>query len=130
LPGFYLVQSDRAGLLGLFAFILLTIGISIPYIAVQAIETATSPDTPGRMMWFVSIGAPSLFIGSLLMGLMILRTGIFPQWLGIALLVVVFLGLLTRIVPMPALLSRGGLISASYTLVIALAGYLLFLMRR
>jgi hypothetical protein len=129
LPGFYLVQSDRAGWLGLLAFIFLFIGLAIPYIAVQAIETATTPNQPARMMWFVSIGGPSLLIGSLLVGVLLLRTGIFPNWLGIALIVVVILGLLSRFVPMHPVIARGGLISASYTVLIAMVGYLLLTRR-
>jgi hypothetical protein len=129
LPGLYLVQSEPAGWFGLLAFIILFIGLAIPYIAVQAIETATTPNIPNRMMWFVSIGGPALLIGSLLVAVVLLSTGIFPKWLGIALIVVVLLGLLTRFVPMPPLLSRGGLITASYTMVMAAAGYLLILIR-
>lgn len=130
LPGFYLVQSGRVGWLGTLALIILFIGLAIPYIAVQAIETATTPNVPARMMWFVSIGAPSLFIGSLLMGVTILTSGVFPKWLGVALIVAVLLGLLTRLVPMPPVLSRGGLITALFTLVMAAAGYLLISLRR
>lgn len=130
LPGFYLVQSDRAGWFGLLAFIVLFIGLTIPYIAVQAIETATAPNIPARMAWFVSIGGPSLFIGSLLVGFMLLTTGVFPKWLGIALIVAVLLGLLSRFVPMPPLFSRGGLIPALFTMVMAAAGYMLILIGR
>jgi hypothetical protein len=130
LPGFFLALSDRAGWFGLLAFILLFVGLAIPYIAVQAIETASAPNIPARMMWFVSIGAPALFLGSLLTGIVILTTGVFPKWLGIALLIAVTLGLMTRLVPMHPVISRGGLISAGYTLVMAAAGYLLMVLRR
>lgn len=130
LPAFYFVQADRAGWFGLMAFVILFVGLALPYIGVQAVETATSPTVPARMGWFVAIGGPALFVGSLLMGIVLLRGDVFPTWLGAALIVAVLLGLLTRVVPMPDWLARGGLITALYTAVIAAAGYLLMLMGR
>jgi hypothetical protein len=129
LPGFYLTLAGRAGWLGLLAFIFLFIGLAIPYIAVQTIETTTMPDVPARIMWFISIGAPSLFTGSLLMGITIIRTDIFPTWLGIAVIISVLLGLLTRLIPMPPFFYRA-IIPSVFTLVIAVVGYMLILIRK
>lgn len=126
LPGFYLAQSERIGTFGLIAFVIFFIGIVIPYIAVQSIETATSPNVPQRMFAFVSVGAPSLFLGALLVGLLTYTAGVYPRWLAGALIFAVLLGLLTRLVPLPPIVARGGLISAFFTAVIGLIGFFTF----
>jgi hypothetical protein len=123
LPGFYLAQSERIGTFGLIAFIIFFIGIVIPYIAVQSIETATSPNIPPRMFTFVSVGAPSLFLGALLVGALTFTAGVYPRWLAGALIFAVLLGLLTRLVPLPPIVARGGLISAYFTAVMGLIGF-------
>jgi hypothetical protein len=123
LPGFYLAQSERIGTFGLIAFVIFFIGIVIPYIAVHSIETATSPNVPQRLFTFVSVGAPSLFLGALLVGILTYTAGVYPRWLAVGLIVAVILGLLTRLVPLPPVIARGGLISAFFTAVIALIGY-------
>jgi hypothetical protein len=123
LPGFYLAQSERIGPFGLIAFIIFFIGIVIPYIAVHAIETATSPNVPKRVFTFVSVGAPSLFIGSLLVGALTFYAGVYPRWLAGALIFAVLLVMLMRVVPLPPIVARGGLISAFFTAVIALIGF-------
>jgi hypothetical protein len=82
LPGFTLAQSEQSGWFGILAFVVLFIGLAIPYIAVQSIETASTPAVPARIMWFISIGAPSLFLGALLMGILIITAGIFSQVAG------------------------------------------------
>lgn len=126
LPGFYLAQSERIGTFGLIAFVIFFIGIVIPYIAVQSIETATSPNVPQRMFAFVSVGAPSLFLGALLVGVLTYTAGVYPRWLAGALIFAVLLGLLTRLVPLPPIVARGGLISAFFTAVIGLIGFFTF----
>jgi predicted metal-binding membrane protein len=123
LPGFYLAQSERLGTFGLIAFVILFIGIVIPYVAVHSIETATSPNVPPRMFVFVSIGAPSLYTGALLVGVLTYTAGVYPKWLAAGLLIGVILGLLMRLVPLPPVVARGGLISAYFTAVIALIGF-------
>jgi hypothetical protein len=92
LPGFYLAQSERIGTFGLIAFVIFFIGIVIPYIAVHSIETATSPNVPQRMFTFVSVGAPSLFLGALLVGILTYTAGVYPRWLAVGLIVAVILG--------------------------------------
>jgi hypothetical protein len=123
LPGFYLAQSERIGTFGLIAFIIFFIGIVIPYIAVQSIETATSPNVPQRMFAFVSVGAPSLFLGALLVGILTYTAGVYPRWLAAALILAILLGLLTRLVALPPIIARGGLISAYFTAVMAVIGF-------
>jgi hypothetical protein len=123
LPGLYLAQSERLGIFGLIAFIIFFIGIVIPYIAVQSIETATSPNVPQRMFAFVSVGGPSLFLGALLVGVLTYTAGVYPKWLAGALIFAVLLGLLTRLVDLPPIIARGGLISAFFTAVIGLIGF-------
>jgi hypothetical protein len=123
LPGFYLAQSERIGPIGLIAFVIFFIGIVIPYVAVQSIETATSPNIPPRMFTFVSVGAPSLFLGALLVGALTFTAGVYPRWLAGALIFAVLLGLLTRLVPLPPIIARGGLISAFFTAVMGLIGF-------
>jgi hypothetical protein len=123
LPGLFLSQSGRAGLLIWPAMLILFIGIVIPYIAVQSVETATAPDRTPFMMILVSIGAPSLFIGSVLTAAVIYTSGVFPQWIAVGLIFAVLLGLLALLVPLPHILARGGIISAIYTLIMTILGY-------
>jgi hypothetical protein len=123
LPGFYMAQSERLGTFGLIAFVVFYIGIVIPYVAVHSIETATSPNVPPRMFAFVSVGAPSLYTGALLVGILTYTAGVYPKWLAAGLVIAVILGVLMRLVPLPPVVARGGLISAYFTAVIALIGF-------
>lgn len=124
LPGFYGRQAEEAGFLGLIGFVLLFIGIVIPYVAVHSIETATAPDVPPRMTLWVSVGAPSLFFGMAIMGLATWRAGVYPQPAGILLLLSPLAGLLTMIRRVPPLL-RQGLLPSIFTLAVAWLGILL-----
>jgi hypothetical protein len=122
LPGFYFAQSEQTGIVGFLVFIIFFIGIAVPYIAVQSIETSTTPNVPPAMRVLVSIGGPSLFIGALFMGILTYTAGVFPKWLAAALILSVILGLLTRLRIFPPLWSRG-LIPAVFTTVLALIGF-------
>ena len=102
LPGFYVLQASQAGILGLFSFILLFIGVAIPYLTIHAIETVTMPHVPASMMKFVSVGAPSLFLGLILTGVTTIRAGVYPSTLGIALILSALLRILTVIPGIPA----------------------------
>jgi hypothetical protein len=106
LPGFYASQSNEAGSIGLVGFVLLFTGLVIPYIAVHSIETVTIPDIPQRMRLMVSIGAPSLFLGTILTGIAIWRVGLYPTWLAIYLAAAALVGLLTTLLPVPQWLYR------------------------
>ncbi len=122
LPGFYALQAEASGLLGLVGFLAFFVGITIPYIAVHSIETATMPDIPARMMRFVAIGAPSLFIGALLSGIATWRAGVFPAWIGGGLVLAALLGPLTMAPFLPSWLRRN-LLSAVFTALIAASGF-------
>jgi hypothetical protein len=127
LPGFFLSQAGRAGFLIWPAFVILFIGIVIPYIGVHSIESATAPDRTPFMILLVSIGAPALFIGSVLTAVVIYTTGVYPQWIAAGLIFAVLLGLIAVLVPVPAFLSRGGIFPAIYTAVITIIGYFTYI---
>jgi len=106
LPGFYAQQASEAGMWGLIGFAVLFIGLVISHIAVHSIETFTMPNVPATMMHFVSVAAPSLFLGILITGIVTWRTGIYPQSLGITFVIGALLGLLTIIPGVPQILAR------------------------
>jgi hypothetical protein len=124
LPGFYLSMSGRTGAWSWAGLVILFFGIAIPYIAVQSVETAAAPNRPPFMDLLVSIGAPTLFVGSLLTAIVIYSSGVYPRWIAVALVIAILLGLLAQVVRFPPVLSRGGLFSAFYSLIIAILGYL------
>lgn len=121
LPGFYLRQATQAGILGLIGFVLLFIGIVIPYVGVHSIETVTMPNIPSGMMRFVAVGASSAFMGILIFGIATWRAGLFPPALGIVCVASALLGLLTIIPGIPAWLGRN-LASSGFTACMAWAG--------
>lgn len=121
LPGFYLAQADRVGIAGVLGFVMLFVGITVPYVAVHSIETTTAPDVPARMMLLVAIGAPSLLIGALLVGFATFSSGIYPKWLAVALIISVLLGLIPQIRTVSDRYSRG-VIPALLTTVMAIVG--------
>jgi membrane protein YdbS with pleckstrin-like domain len=127
LPGFYLSMSGRTGAWSWLGLVILFFGIAIPYIAVQSVETASAPNRPPFMDLLVSIGAPTLFVGSLLTAIVIYSSGVYPRWTAVALVIAILLGLLARVARIPPVLSRGGLFSAYYTLIIAIHGYLVLI---
>jgi hypothetical protein len=126
LPGFYFAQAHRSGIPGLIAGTILFIGIAIPYIAVQSIEMATSPNVPPIMRMFVSIGAPSLFLGALFTGIITYAAGIFPRWVALALITSVILGLITRLYTFPPMFNKG-IFPAVFTGVMGLIGFYMIL---
>jgi hypothetical protein len=77
----------------------------------------------------VAIGAPSIAIGILLTALVVYTSGVYPRWIAIALVVAVLLGVLANFVRLPAVLVRGSLFSAFYTLLMAILGYLAMMYR-
>jgi hypothetical protein len=126
LPGFFLSQAGRTGVLIWPAFVILFIGIAIPYLAVQSIESATAPERTPFMIMLVSIGAPSLFIGSVLTAAVIYTAGVYPRWTAVGLIVAVLLGLIAALIPLPAVLARGGIFPAVYTVMVAIIGYFVY----
>jgi hypothetical protein len=121
LPSFYSKQALQTSYLGLIGFILLFVGIVIPYIAVHSIETVTMPNIPPWMMRFVAVGAPSAFLGIIITGITTWRAGVFPPALGIVFVASALLGLLTVIPGIPAWLGRN-LASCGFTACMAWAG--------
>lgn len=107
LPGFYFRQAEAAGLLGIAAFAIMFVGLVVPYVAVQSIETATAPNIPPFMFRLVSIGAPSIWVCALLMAAVTLRAGVYPAGAGYFLLAGTLFGLLTiSPPPIPRWLAR------------------------
>ena len=123
LPGVFLRQAERAGLLGLLGMLFTFFGVAIldgthsvisfavlPVLATSPV-TATqlgSLDTAiqqGLLGMLVTIGAPMILLGLLLLGIATLRAGIFPRWVGIVLIAVVPLAPLSFVVP---ILSNAG----------------------
>jgi hypothetical protein len=123
LPGLYLAMSERVGTIAWLGLAIMFVGIVIPYVAVQAVETTTSPNVPAGMRTLVSIGAPSLFVGSLITGALLYTYGVYPKWVAVGLIIAVLLGLLAVVRPLPAVLARGGLFPAIYTAFIMIIGY-------
>jgi hypothetical protein len=105
LPGVYLAQSEQVGWLGLVGFVVLFVGIVVPYAAVQAVETATSPAVPPVMRALVAIGAPSLFIGASLTAVATIVAGVYPVWQPVALIVVGLLAFTAQHARLPPLLT-------------------------
>lgn len=124
LPGFYARQAHEAGILGLVGFVLLFTGIVIPYVAVHSIETAAAPDIPPRMRLWVSVGAPSLFSGLVIMGVATWRAGIYPELAGILLLLSAVAGLFTMMRSVPPWLRRG-VLPSTFSLTVVWLGVLL-----
>jgi len=124
LPGVFLRQADRSALLGLLGMLFTFFGIaildgthSVISFAVLPI-LATSPATAAQLVsldtaiqqgllgTLVTVGAPMVLLGLLLLGIATLRAGIFPRWVGIVLIVVVPLIPFSFVVP---ILSNAGL---------------------
>jgi hypothetical protein len=121
LTGFYAQQARQSGALGLIAFVIFFIGLIVPYVAVQSVQTLTMPDIPDGMRLLVSVGGPSLLVGSILMAIVTWRAGIFPPWVAVALAVAVLLGLFAYLVPLPPWLGRN-VITAVFTITMAIIG--------
>jgi hypothetical protein len=106
LPGFYLGQAERSGLPGLIGFLSLFAGICVSHLSVHAIETATMPEVPDRMMLWIRFAEPALFVGASLTGLTTVLAGVTSAWAGGMLVLAAVLGLAARLVPMPPWLGR------------------------
>jgi len=124
LPGFYARQAEEAGIIGLLGFVILFIGIIIPYVAVHSIETVTAPNTAPRMRLWVAVGAPSVLFGILFTGVATWRADVYPQAAGVLLLVSALVGLFTTVVRVPPSLRRN-VFPAALTIIMAWLGFLL-----
>jgi hypothetical protein len=106
LPGFYARQASKAGFWGLAGFVLMFSGLVLSHLAVHSIETVTMPEVPSRMMRFVSVAAPSIFVGILVTGIVTWKTGVYPPSVGIVIILAANVGLLTVIPGVPLIVSR------------------------
>jgi hypothetical protein len=126
LPGFYARQASEAGIGGLIGFVLFFVGLVLSHIAVHSIETVTMPNVPATMMRFVSVAAPSIFLGIIITGIVTWRSGVYPPSLGIAFILAALVGLLTVIPGVPQIISRN-LASTLFPASMFWAGILLIL---
>jgi hypothetical protein len=124
LPGFYVTHAKQSGLIGLMGFISLFAGLILSYLAVQAIETTTMPNTPAGMMRIVSIAVPSLAMGVILTMVAVWQADVYPQWLAGALLLSLLLGAAKQLYPFPALWEHN-LFSMVFTITMGLMGLLM-----
>lgn len=124
LPGFYARQAEEAGILGLIGFVTFFVGVLVPYVAVHSIETATAPHIPRRMRLWVSVGAPSLFFGMIIMGLSTWMAGVYPRAAGILLFLAALGSVFTMVRSVPPLL-RLGILPSALSLTMAWFGLLL-----
>jgi hypothetical protein len=121
LPGMYLLHATPAGAIGLVALVILFLGLVGAYVGVHAIETATAPDVPPRMMAFVAVAAPALFVGTVLTAAAMVVGGVYPMWQALASVVAALLGLSAQVRPTPPLLGRG-VFPAAYALTMVAIG--------
>jgi hypothetical protein len=107
LPGVHALQERQAGTLGLLAVTMLVVGYLVAGVARQSVEAFAIPalgSVPPGAGLLVAIASPLLFIGMVTLGVVVLRAGVFPAWLGIGLIVAVLAGAVAAFVPLPAAL--------------------------
>jgi hypothetical protein len=121
LPGFHVRQAFRTGVVGLIGLVMLFVGLLLAYVGVQTLEAFSRPQIPSSMAILAGIAAPIFFLGIVITSVMTWRAGVYPRAIGIALGVTAMLGLLTRLVMMPAWLGLN-LIPALFTAVMAWLG--------
>src|SRR5260370_42085202 len=123
MPGMYLRQAERAGVLGFVGFILSFFALLLEQPAFSLLQTILLPYLPQHAPQLIgpNSGPPALFvlfivaplmitIGSILLGIATMRARMFPRWTGILLLVSGIIFLLT-IPPLPSPL--GDILEAS-----------------
>lgn len=137
LPGVYVRQAPRAGILGLLGvlclwYITLFQGVLIPFTTIMIIPAlaantvplafATTPPPTWDIFGLVSLAAQVL--GILLLGLGTLRAGVFPRWTAWLLIATWVLGLVSHLpfVPdalsgLPAILGLVAMAGLGYTLI-------------
>src|SRR5579859_2156871 len=99
LPGMYLCQAGRAGVLGLVGFILLffdlllqgafsTLQITIlPLLAQVAPKLLEGETLPGGMFLLLLVFSLLDVIGAILLGIATIRAQVFPRWTGVLLII-------------------------------------------
>jgi hypothetical protein len=121
LPGFHARQASWTGVLGLIGLVMLFVGLLLAYVGVQTLEAFSRPHIPSRIGILAGIAAPVFFLGILITSAVTWRAGIYPRAVAIALGVTAMLGLLTRLVIMPAWLGMN-IIPALFTAAMAWLG--------
>jgi hypothetical protein len=132
LPGMYVRQAGRAGILGLLGFLFLSYVFLFDQVvqsfinATIAPELAAHPATlvfalsyPPAMGPFLLAGMLTQILGPLLFGIAILRAGVFPRWTAWVLLATLPLGLVGFLPFLPDALSNLAAIVGN----LALAGF-------
>ena len=122
LPGMYLRQAGRAGVLGLVGFILVFFGSLLagafftlrvtvfPLLAQVAPKLLEGEILPGGMFLLLLVFSLLDMIGAILLGIATLRAHVFPRWTGV-LLIIAGIGMgLTFVFPPSTLLTPGAII--------------------
>lgn len=117
LPGMYMRQAGRAGVLGLIGFILLFIAILLegtafssvqvvvlPLLAQKAPQLLTGNGLPISALLLLLVSGVLQMIGAILLGIATVRAQVFPRWAGGLLLASGIFFLLT-IPPLPSSIS-------------------------
>ena len=82
LVGLYLYHGDRIGRLGTVGFIAAALGTASMFMSVAA-TTVAGRDVLGL---FIFVGVLLALLGVILFGIAVFRTGVFPRWVGVALM--------------------------------------------
>jgi hypothetical protein len=117
LPGMYLRQAGRAGVLGLVGFILLFFSILLqgaafstlqvivlPFLAQAAPKLIAGNSGPIGVFLLLLVTGLMEIVGTILLGIATMRAHVFPRWAGV-LLIVAGIALLLTIPPLPVILS-------------------------
>lgn len=137
LVGLYLRQAQRAGFVGLLGFVLTFLGFLFPYVVAGFFFMSVLPylaprgstviqDSFSMVALFGLGGGILLFLGTMLLGISIIRAGVFPRLAGI---LVIIGGMLSpaAILGLNVIVSLiGSLATVLFMLGLAWAGALLF----
>ena len=117
LPGMYLRQAGRAGVLGLVGFILLFLAmllqgtafsavqiVVLPFLAQKAPQLMGGNSLPISAFLLLIISGLMQIVGDILLGIATMRARVFPRWMGILLLISGIAFLLT-LPPLPSPIS-------------------------
>lgn len=124
LPGFHARQAARTGWLGAVGIVVFFVGMLVAYVAVQQLEAMTMPVAPAGLRTLVGIGAPTLFVGALVTGVVTIRAGLYPRAVGVVLVANMALALFDAFQGMPAWLP-GSVLPAVFTATMAYIGVVL-----
>lgn len=115
LPGVYLRQAARAGTLGIIGFILLFLGILLEGATFSTIQITVLPwlaqvdpkllegHLPVGVFLVLIVSGLMHIIGAILLGIVTIRTRVFPRWTGVF-LIVAGIALLLTLPPLPNIL--------------------------